>query len=240
MTPKNEKLVLFFDDSGTRSLADQPARRADAMDWFAFGGILVKGENVATISTAHEQFCATHGIDYPLHSTNIRGHRRNFRWLRHSEERSTAFIDSLTRFITSQPMIVTAAVIHRPNYFARYRDVHEGSLWKVDKTAFCILVERAAKFARLQGRKLEVFFERSGPKEDGAIIEYMRDMKRKGLPFNKERMATYMPMSEIELRSIVLGDPIPANKTVPLIQLADLTLYPICKYGFEKDYQPLR
>lgn len=238
MTPDSEKYILYFDDSGTRSLADQPARRADAMDWFALGGVMAKGECVELIRKAHNAFCDAHDIRYALHSTDIRGHRRNFQWLRQSTQRSERFVSSLSSFITSQPMVVTGTIIHRPNYFARYRDLHEGNLWKVDKTAFCILVERAAKFANYNGRKLEVFFEQSGPKEDKAIIEYLRELKRNGPPFNTNRMVGYKPMSAEVFREVVLGDPIPTSKKSPLIQLADLVLYPISKKGFVDDYPP--
>src|SRR3546814_4673254 len=70
---------LYFDDTGSRDpdkadLVDGDVRR-DRMDCFAFGGVLVKNEEVDGIFAAHNAFCRAHDIDYPLHSWAIRGAR---------------------------------------------------------------------------------------------------------------------------------------------------------------------
>src|SRR3546814_10542486 len=62
---------LYFDDTGSRDpdkadLVDGDVRR-DRMDCFAFGGVLVKNEEVDGIFAAHNAFCRAHDIDYPLH-----------------------------------------------------------------------------------------------------------------------------------------------------------------------------
>jgi hypothetical protein len=59
------------------------------------------------------------------------------------------------------------------------------------KTACTILVERAAKFADSQERYLRIFFEGSGPKEDSKIKNYVRDMKKGGMPFDEQRSGQY-------------------------------------------------
>jgi hypothetical protein len=79
------------------------------------------------------------------------------------------------------------------------------------RTAFCVLVERAAKFADDHDRKLEIFFEEAGKKEDRAIIQYMRTLKAAGNPFNEQTSGVYAPLSAEDYRRIVLGGPPAAN-----------------------------
>src|SRR3546814_20326148 len=55
---------LYFDDTGSRDpdktdLVDGDVRR-DRMDCFAFGGVLVKNEEVDGIFAAHNAFCRAH------------------------------------------------------------------------------------------------------------------------------------------------------------------------------------
>src|SRR3546814_13697082 len=71
---------LYFDDTGSRDpdkadLVDGDVRR-DRMDCFAFGGVLVKNEEVDGIFAAHNAFCRAHDIDYPLRSWAIRSEER--------------------------------------------------------------------------------------------------------------------------------------------------------------------
>jgi hypothetical protein len=57
-------------------------------------------------------------------------------------------------------------------YVARYNEHDADRLWLMCKTAYCILIERAAKYADSQGRLLRVFFEETGKAEDRALIAY--------------------------------------------------------------------
>src|SRR3546814_13515067 len=89
------------------------------------------------------------------------------------------------------------------------------------KTAFSILVERAAKFADDEGRQLEIYFEGAGPKEDRDIVQYMRSLKAAGSPFSDKTSETYAPLSKDDYQRIILGEPRRRTKTVPMLQIAD-------------------
>ena len=144
----------------------------------------------------------------------------------------------LRALLLSLPYVATGVIIDRPGYFRRYRTEHRHGLWHMDKTAFCILIERVAKFAQLNDRRLEVVFEESGKVEDRAILEYMRSLKADGLPFNTGRMADYQPLEAEDFRSIVLGEPHRKRKSLPQLQIADLVLFPIAKGRYQPDYRP--
>lgn len=237
MTEAHEKLVLYLDDTGSRNPDHNPDARRDGMDCFGLGGVLVRGEDVYGIWKAHETFCATWDIDYPLHSSDIRGGYGKFGWLRRPEN-AAAFLPALQRFLLEQPVLGIACVIDRPGYVARYRELHHERLWLMCKTAFCILIERSARHAERQGRRLEVFFEQSGKSEDRDLERYMRELKQTGNPFDAGRSGAYAPMNAEEYRRLVLGKPLRRSKAVPLLQLADLMLYPMAKGRYDPGYAP--
>lgn len=240
MTPTDKKMILCFDDTGSRDLADKaPTARQDGMDCFGLGGVLMLEEDVPSIVQAHKQFCLQWKLDYPLHSSSIRGRRGRFGWLSQPEE-SGYFIPELHQFLMSLPVVAIGAIIDRPGYFQRYRRAHRDGLWNMDKTAFCILIERAAKYADSQSRKLEVFFEQTGKREDRAIKQYMRELKQVGSPFSSGSMSEYDPLTAEDYRRIVLGEPRERTKKMATIQVADLMLYPIAKGGYDPDYRPYK
>lgn len=93
----------------------------------------------------------------------------NSRWARRfclAEEArdGRTLFQALEGFLLSLPILGVACVIHRPGYVARYQDRYKEALWYMCKTAFSILIERAAKFADEQDRFLEVVFEGAGKK----------------------------------------------------------------------------
>src|SRR3546814_18029276 len=106
------------------------------------------------------------------------------------------------------------------------------------KTAFSILVERAAKFADDEGRQLEIYFEGAGPKEDRDIVQYMRSLKAAGSPFSDKTSETYAPLSKDDYQRIILGEPRRRTKKVPMLQIADLVLFPMAKAGYAPEYRP--
>lgn len=238
MTPDDEKYILYVDDTGSRDLSKDPAlERRDGMNWFGLGGILVKAEEDSTIYQAHKAFCKEWDITYPLHSSTIRGRRRGFAWLG-DPEKAGYFMPALREMLVSLPYLATAVIIDRPGYFQRYRSAHGDSLWEMDKTAFSILIERTAKFAESEGRKLEIVFEESGKLEDRAIVRYMKSLKADGLPFDENSMSDYRPFQAEDFRRIVLGEPHRKRKALPQLQIADLVLYPIAKGGYQKNHRP--
>src|SRR3546814_15128376 len=95
---------------------------------------------------------------------------------------TTLFRSAIEEYLLSLPIVALACVINRPGYVARYKGRYNEQLWLMCKTAFSILVERAAKFADDEGRQLEIYFEGAGPKEDRDIVQYMRSLKAAGSP----------------------------------------------------------
>ncbi len=94
--------------------------------------------------------------------------------------------------------------------------------------------------AQLQGYKLEVYYESSGRKEDRDILSYARALKTEGTPFDAENSSSYRPLSPEDYRRIVLGEPRQKTKKTPMIQIADLVLYPIAKAGYDPEYRPYK
>lgn len=239
---EKKKYLLCFDDSGSRDPDRKMSLhggRQDKMDWFALGGILVKDEDVEEVVEKHKNFCHKWRIDYPLHSTKIRGHQGKFAWLKKQENRDR-FYPELENFLLSLPVICTACVMHRPGYVARYKEQYEDRLWFMCKTTFSILTERVSKYADSQGRQLEIIFEESGKKEDRDIVNYSKELKKNGNPFNKLTSKEYRPLSADDYRRIVIGEPRRKKKTNPLLQVADLLLFPLAKNGYDPDYLPYR
>jgi hypothetical protein len=240
MTADTDKYALYIDDSGSRNPDESCfSGRHDGMDCFALGGILIKAEDAPGIMRRHKAFCDEWNIDYPLHSSSIRGGHGKFGWLK-KPENAGGFLPELENYILSLPIIGIACVIDRPGYVARYKDLHRERLWLMCKTAFSILIERAAKFADTNGRKLEVFFEETGKREDRAIVSYMKELKQQGNPFDAQTAGDYAPLSAADYRRIVLGRPERRKKKLPLIQLADLMLYPMAKGGYDPEYRPYK
>jgi hypothetical protein len=235
------KYHLYFDDSGSRDpdKADlvEGKVRQDRMDCFALGGILVREEDIDQIFTSHKAFCRKHDITYPLHSWAIRGGRGKFAWLK-TPEKAGNFYAVLEEYLLSLPIIALACVVNRPGYVARYKERYNQRLWLMCKTAFSILAERAAKLANDEGRQLEIYFEGAGPKEDGDILQYMRALKTEGSPFSDKTSEGYAPLSKEDYRRIILGEPRQRTKKTPMIQIADLVLFPMAKAGYDPQYRP--
>lgn len=239
--PMTGRYHLYFDDSGSRdpdSIAvGRGAGRGDQMDCFALGGILVDERDIDVIFRKHKSFCDAQGVTYPLHSTKIRGGRGNFGWLK-NPEKAAAFLPRLEAFILELPIIALACVINRPGYVSRYKERYRERLWLMCKTACSILIERAAKFADENGCKLEIYFESSGKKEDRDIVTYVRALKREGAPFSEPASKSYEPLRAEDYQRIVLGEPHRKTKRVPMIQIADLVLYPLIKSRYDPGYRP--
>ncbi len=233
------KYILYIDDTGSRNPDKQSSPgRQDKMDCFGLGGFLLKEEDISNLRSKYAAFCSDWGIDYPLHSSSIRGGRGKFSWLRQSPENKDKFLSALEDLLISLPLLGIACVVHRPGYVARYREVYRDSLWFMCKTAFTILVERSAKYADANGRRLEIVFEESGKNEDRNIIQYLKELKLSGNPFSQNTSEGYTPLAAADFQRIILGEPQRHTKKLPMLQVADLVLYPIAKGGYEKTYHP--
>lgn len=232
---------LYLDDSGTRFLDNPetpPPTRNDGMDYFALGGLLLKSEDLGLLIESYDKFAKDHGIVYPLHSHKIRTRKEEFGWLKTEPERATRFYQDLSNLLCQMPGYVTACCVHRPDYNARYSKTYGEARWKLSKSAYNIVVERAAKFALRENRKLVVYVEASGKKEDKDIKIYHRDMVSEGMQFNKERSQKYSPLGEGDFRSVLMKNPNFVNKTNRAAQIADLVLYPVVKGRYVPNYPP--
>ena len=209
------------------------------MDCFGLGGVLINEEDIQGIFNSHRSFCESWNIVYPLHSHEIRGGRGNFSWLK-NPERAVEFLPALNDFLVGLPVVGIGAIIHRPGYVERYSSRYGGRPWRMDKTAFSILIERSAKYARWRGRRLRVFFEESGKQEDRDVVAFMKELKREGMPFDGRNSKVYSGMTADEFREVVLGEPKRRSKRTPMLQIADLYLYPMAKAGYDCGYGPYR
>jgi hypothetical protein len=237
--PTNE-LLLFIDDTGSRDPdRKDPLARGDGMNCFAFGGFMIRAADVEALKDAHRTFCARWSIDYPLHSYEIRGGRGDFGWLKNPSV-AFEFLTSLEQFMLDLPVIGIAAVVDRPGYVARYRDVYRNGLWFMCRTAYSILIERAARYADEQGCQLRVYFEGAGRDEDRSLLAYAKELKQKGMPFSSAASTVYNGLSAADFQRIILGDPIRQTKNSRMMQIADLMLYPMAKGGYAPTYRPYR
>lgn len=167
----------------------------------------------------------------------IRNRERHFAWLgvlaQHERDR---FYGELTQLLVGLPVLGHACVIDRPGYNLRYKERFGDKRWSLCKTAFSIVVERSAKLAHRESRKLNVFVEKSDRKVDRWIAEYFDGLKKEGMPFARESSSKYEPLTCNELGG-TLYDLKMKDKSSPMIQLADLYIYPLCRAGYEPAYR---
>jgi len=231
-------LHLYIDESGVRmpDYAPEIVRR-DNMDYFAFGGLLIEEDDIDAVRDAHSGIVDRWGLDGPLHSTKIRGRRKQFAWLAVDPARESDFLADLETTILGLPVIGAACVVDRPGYVARYAALYQKP-WLLCKTAFAILVERAAKYARAKGHRLKIFYEEAGQNEDRDLEEYARLLRTQGMPFDRDNARPYSGLEAADFQSIIIGVPQRITKKVPMVQFSDMILYPIAKGGYEPNYRP--
>jgi hypothetical protein len=231
-------LNFYMDDSGTRRPNRKPlAFRPEAPDFFALGGVLVNEEDEGPIRAAYDELCSKWSITYPLHSAEIRHSSDNFAWLKRDGDEYRRFMRDLTGLLTRISVIGIACVIDRPGYDSRYRAQYGRQQWQLCKTAFCIAVERAAKYAVADRRKLRVMPERSSKDDDERLRKYFQDMRTAGLPFDSASSASYHPLAA-EALSSTLYELRFKRKSSPLVQVADLYLWPMARGGYDPTYKP--
>lgn len=231
-------LNFYMDDSGTR----RPNRKAlpfnpDSPDFFALGGVLVAEEDEASVRQAYDVLCSKWGITYPLHSEEIRHSSGRFAWLERGSEHYPKFMGDLTRLLSGIRVAGLACVIDRPGYDDRYRAKYGRRQWHLCQTAFAISVERAAKYALRDGRRLRVMPERSTPEDESRIKHYFADLCANGCPFDKATSGLYTPLEAGDLKATLFELRF-KKKTSPLAQIADLFLWPMVRAGYDPDYRP--
>ena len=239
MTKK--KLNLYIDDSGTRHPTRKVGRvPAHGRDWFALGGIIIDEADEGEARELHANFVAKWDFTNPLHSSEVRSQNKNFLWLRGLPKgEQEEFYEELFQLMREVPVVGIACVVDRPGYNARYLEQYNNNPWMLCKTAFTIVVERAAKYALASDALLRVLPERCNKIEDRSLKQYYRDMREQGLPFDAGTSNKYAPLTNEELKK-TLYDIKLKEKTSPMAQLADLYLWPICMGGYDKNNRPYR
>lgn len=238
MQASPRRFYFYADDSGSRFPDRDSTPRNDGIDCFALGGILIAADDRAALQAAHLAFCSRWNIDYPLHSTAIRGKRNNFAWLGADPEKERRFLNDLESFLLSLPVVGFAAVIDRAGYNQRYKEKYGDQRWWMCKTAYTILVERVCKYVDSNNGTLSIRFEQTGKAEDRALIGYAKDMKRQGAPFDANTSGHYAALTPADYKRIIESDPERVTKSSPAVQVADLFLYPMLKAGYDPTYQP--
>jgi Protein of unknown function (DUF3800) len=237
-----QSIVNFYmDDSGTRHPDHDAGKRAEhKFDWFALGGVLVKGSDEPQALDLHDAFCRKWGLTCPIHSVEVRARNKGFLWLERRPKRDQEiFYEDLYQLMKAAPVIGLACVIDRPGYNARYREKYGRERWSLCKSAFTISVERAAKYARSLNCRLRVLPERCNKKEDQVLKGYYNDLKKTGQPFDPNTSEKYRPLTPEQFRETLLEFH-PQMKSARMAQLADLYLWPICMGGYNGENRPYK
>ena len=237
-------LEFYIDDSGTRNPNHDPGNKpSHGHDYFALGGILIRGEDESIARELHSKFCANWEIDpkvTPLHSSEIRGKSGGFAWVgRLDSDEQEKFYEELYQLLRDVPVLGLACVIDRPGYNHRYLEKYGQNRWLLCKTAFTIVVERAAKYARSLSIQTRIWPEKCNRAEDHRLGNYYRYMKSGGMPFDTGTSSSYGPLRADEFQGLLCGFRTKA-KTSPMAQLADLYLWPMAMGGYDKGNRPYR
>lgn len=236
----NQKFALYIDESGSPK-----PNPNDAATYFAVGGVLIKHQDESIIRQQVDEFKKRWHIEsgVPLHGNEIRSRKKTFAWLgRMSEADRDRFLQDLTDTIIQCPIIVHGCVVSRKGYLDRYLKVYGSSTWEMMKSAFSILLDRVSKYVAIQEGKVLVYFEKAGKKEDKLITDYFNDFRNSGFPFSAETSNKYAPLTPNQIQKVLTGIE-GKSKTNPILQIADLCLYPVAKSKEQPDnraFQDLR
>lgn len=232
---------LYLDDSGTRHPDHKPGRLPKhGHDYFALGGVLIKQEQEKIAPDLYKKFCDKWEINYPLHSVDIRNPQKQFKWVGNlTEKERQSFYEELYQLLAQSPVIGIACVIDRPGYNQRYLEQYGRQRWSLCKTAFTVLIERAAKYAENQGYKLRVLPEKCNKKEDKMLNGYYEDLKDKGMPFGQDTSVKYTPLNADDFKRLLYEFKL-KEKSSPIVQLADLYLWPMAIGGYDKNNKPYK
>lgn len=230
--------IFYVDDSGTRQPDKKSTAPSHGCDWFALGGVLIAEDNEDRARNSIDLLKEKWKIDYPLHSFEIRGRCRNFAWLK-NPDLANEFLFDLQELLVTLDVVGLACVIDRPGYNRRYEEKYGRQRWSLCRTAFSIAVERAVRFAAARESRLRVYVEGSDKQSEGYLRQYYDDLKSNGMPFNKDTSSKYEPVDNQVISQRLFEFKV-KQKSSPLMQVADLYLYPMCRGGYEPNYRPYR
>jgi hypothetical protein len=229
---KPKEFALYLDESGSPKPSPD-----DSSPFFAMGGVLIERSNEDMINSLLVDFKNRWNIpqNTPLHGNEIRSRKKRFAWLgKLSDLEQERFIGDLTNTIISCPIVVHACVVSRQGYLKRYLETYGENTWEMMKSAFSIVVERAAKYASLRNGTLMVYFEAAGKTEDRLLKQYFNELRSQGNPFDPNRSSEYSPLSNTDFSRLLRGiDSKTKNNLV--MQLTDLCLYPVARSQDQPD-----
>jgi hypothetical protein len=229
---------LYIDDSGSRELDIAPLAQPLTPDAFALGGVLIPSESIGFVIDGIRDLKLDCAIAGHLHSYEIRKKKRNFSWLNNDPE--LRLYQGINALVGDMPAWATAVVIDRVGYDARYREKYGKDRWQLGRSAYDILIERAAKIADADGRRLKVYVESSGEREDRLIRQYHTNLRTNGLEFAAPTSSKYKPLQAADFARITMKNPEFTRKGNPLNDLADLVLFPLVMAKYNPAYTPYR
>jgi hypothetical protein len=203
----------------------------DTTPYFALGGVLVKRVEEAVIEQAVAKFKQRWNIslDTALHGNEIRSQKKRFAWLgKLPEQERNDFMEDLTTTIISLTIIVHACVVSRQGYHDRYLEQYGDNTWEMMKSAFSILVERSVKFVSDRDESIMIYYEEAGKREDNLLKQYFNEIWESGHPFDSNNASKYSPLSREQISKCLRGIE-GKKKSNPILQIADLCLYPAAK-----------
>jgi hypothetical protein len=233
---------LYLDETGARHPDRAAAVSKHGCDWFAIGGLLINEEDIDHAKAELAAFLSGWPqIRSPLHLTDMRSEHKGFAWLGKLDvEERSRFWSEYRRFLARVKVAGTACVIDRPGYVARGYGKREGDAkWLLCRSAFDIVIDRAAKFADLKKRRLRVFYERADPVTDKLIEGYFRNIKIGGLAFDEQTSAKYAPLSQVQLAHLLIGIE-GKDKQNKILQIADSYLYAIARGSYQRKFDIYR
>ncbi|WP_292229649.1 DUF3800 domain-containing protein [Mesorhizobium sp.] len=227
--------TLYMDETGNR----HPDKKADesrrGRDWFGFGGFLIRGEDNDHLRDAVAAFADKWKLRHPLHITDMISEKKGFSWLERAKQSTRdEFWQGWREVLCSAPVIGIGCVIDRPGYVARGYLEDYNDKWLLCRSAFDIAVERAAKIARLEDRKLHVVFEQD-PAVNEIVTGYFRNLKENGLAFDENNSGKYQPLSQAQFAE-TLGRIQHKPKSHPLLQVADSFIYAMSRHAYDRKF----
>ncbi|MBP2462840.1 MULTISPECIES: DUF3800 domain-containing protein [unclassified Rhizobium] len=230
--------TLYLDETGARH-PDKSSGLPARSDWFAMGGILIRREEIDSAQAMHSEIATRWGITTPFHITDMINERGRFSWLgRRTQKERDAFWSDYREFLAAVPAVGVGCVIDRAGYAARgYVKKHDDK-WLLCRSAFDIVVERAAKFAQANDRKLNIIFE-SDAAMNGVIEGYFKNLRENGLGFDKANSGKYKPLTQIELAETLTSIE-NRPKQNRMLQIADSYVYAIARRGYDKKFDLYR